>query len=216
MEKKVQELISFEEKVANLFKAGKIRVPIHLSGSIDGTYETYLVRLFQDIKKTDYVFCTWRNHLHYILKGGDKKALLDEILGKETGICGGKAGSMHTIDHKLRFYSSAIVGGICSIAVGVALGIKENKDNHHVYCFIGDGGVDSGHFWEAYRYAIGYNLPINFIIEDNNRSVCTSMQSRWGVSNSILEDMQFYGPKIDYIAFEAKYPHAGVGEFIPL
>ena len=201
----VKQLQNFEDKVAKLFKAGKIRVPIHLSGSLDGSYERFLIDLFKGIKPEDYVFCTWRNHMHYLLKGGSKKKLLDEILGKETGICGGKAGSMHIIDHKLRFYSSAIVGGTPAIAVGVAAGIKRKGGSEKVYCFIGDGGADSGHFHEAYRYGVGHVLPIQFIVEDNNRSVCTNQMERWG-------SFHYYGD----VTFDSLYPHSGIGEYVPL
>ena len=201
----VKQLQNFEDKVAKLFKAGKIRVPVHLSGSLDGSYERFLIDLFKGIRPEDYVFCTWRNHMHYLLKGGSKKKLLDEILGKETGICGGKAGSMHIIDHKLRFYSSAIVGGTPAIAVGVAAGIKRKGGSEKVYCFVGDGGMDSGHCFEAIRYAEGHYLPIKFVVENNNRSVCTSVKDRWG-----------YEALKGTIDFTPAYPHAGIGEYVPL
>lgn len=210
----VKSLISFEDEVAKLFEQGKIRVPIHLSGSTDGTYEHFLINLFKKIDKQDYVFCTWRNHMHYLLKGGSRAKLLDEIQGKESGICGGKAGSMHTIDVKLRFYSSAIVAGNCALATGVAAGIARRGGNEQVYCFVGDGGADSGHFWEAYRYAYGHRLQITFVIEDNDRSVCTKIGERWGCSTGYPQYM--YGPNLDYISFEARWPHAGTGKFIPL
>jgi TPP-dependent pyruvate/acetoin dehydrogenase alpha subunit len=212
----IARLTRFEDKVAKLFEKGKIHVPIHLSGSVDGTYEEFLVNLFKQVDKNDYVFCTWRNHMHYLLKGGSEKALLHEILGKDTGICGGKAGSMHIIDHKLRFYSSAIVAGMCSIAVGVAKAIKLRGNKERVWCFLGDGSVDSGHFWEAYRYAYGHMLLITFVIEDNDRSVCTSICQRWGLLGGIHLDINIQGPLIEYIAFKPKYPHAGIGKYIAL
>ena len=207
----VERLINFEERVADLFRDKKIHVPIHLSGSVDGSYERKLIDIFKDIRSCDYVLCTWRNHLHYLLKGGSEQKLIDEILGLGTGICGGSAGSMHIIDHKLRFYSSAIVGGTPSIAAGLGLAIKRAGLDEQVYCFIGDGGLDSGHFYEAYRYVIGWDLPVTFVIEDNDRSVCTSKATRWGRCPNIEDE-----ERIIYISFEAKWPHAGIGEFIPL
>jgi len=79
-------LIEFEKGVADLFEAGKINCPVHLSGG----NESMLMYMFEPIKEKDYVFSTHRNHYHYLLKGGSAKGLLAEILGKKTGICGGK------------------------------------------------------------------------------------------------------------------------------
>ena len=151
-----KQLIAFEKRVAKLFLAKKIKVPIHLSGG----NEDQLIKIFKDIRKGDYVFSTHRNHYHYLLHTGNSKGLLREIKGRDNGICGGRSGSMHTIDHKNRFYSSGIVAGLVSVACGVALGLKMNKSSQHVWCFVGDGACDSGYFVEALRYATFNDLPI--------------------------------------------------------
>ena len=122
-----EQLIKFEEEIAQPFKEKKIRVPVHLSGSVDGGYEDSLIDLFRQIKDEDYVFSTHRNHYHYLLKTGDFDGLRDEILGKLGGVCEGKSGSMHTISVPHNFYSSAIVAGCAAIAVGVAWALKENR-----------------------------------------------------------------------------------------
>lgn len=206
----VERLIQFENCVAHLFREKKIRVPIHLSGSKDRTYEHWLVNYFKKIQPEDYVFCTWRNHMHYLLKGGDEQALLDEILGKPSGICKGYGGSMHIIDVKRNFYSSAIVGGVYGIAVGVAAALQRRQEKATVYCFGGDGATDSPYFVNCVRYVCGHNLPMKIITEDNDRSVCTSKKDRWG---SLFPRFDKHH---DYVSFEASWPHAGVGEFIPL
>ena len=201
-----QDLITFEDTVKDMWEKGILKVPVHLS---DGN-EEQLIEIFKDIAPWDYVFSTHRNHYHYLLHGGDYVALLWEIMGYPGGICGGNSGSMHTIDPKCKFYSSGIVAGMVAIACGVALGIKRNKGKEQVWCFVGDGACDSGHTWEAWRYAVGHDLPITYVVEDNNRSVCAPRQARWGAADGELRDM----PKMRYYTYKAKYPHVGSGKYV--
>lgn len=180
-----KELIRFENKIAKMFRQKKIRVPVHLSGG----NEDELISIFKKIKRSDYVFSTHRGHYHFLLHGGNPDKLIHNI------ICT-KLGSMHTIAPKLRFYSSAIVCGTAAIATGVALALKMKGSKQKVWCFLGDGAIDEGWYWEAKHYAEANDLSLTFIIEDNNRSVCTSKSQRY--------------------CYVAKWPHAGIGEFIPL
>jgi TPP-dependent pyruvate/acetoin dehydrogenase alpha subunit len=180
-----KDLIQFEGIVAEMFKKRQIRVPIHLSGG----NEDELIKIFKKIKTFDYVFSTHRNHYHYLLKGGRPSQLLANIVYSDLG-------SMHTIAPGINFYSSAIVAGTVAIAAGVALAFKMNKENRHVWCFIGDGATDEGWYWEAKHYAEANDLPITYIIEDNDRSVCSSKSERY--------------------CYKCKWPHAGIGEFVPL
>ncbi len=106
-----EELIDFEEKVADLFNNSKIKAPIHLySGN-----EKQMIEIFDNINDDDWVFCTWRSHYQCLLKGVSKDLLLEDILlGKSITLC--------YPEHKI--YSSAIVTGSIPIATGVALDIK--------------------------------------------------------------------------------------------
>ena len=201
-----KQLIAFETRIAKLWQAGKIKVPVHLSSG----NEDALIEIFKGIRKQDYVFSTHRNHFHYLLKTGNTKGLRDEILGKSRGLCHGKSGSMHTIDSRNRFYSSGIVAGCVSIAVGVAGSLKRKKSKQRVFCFIGDGAQDEGWFWEAWRYAVGHSLPITFIVEDNDRSVCTDKKTRWGYIPTDLIPSR----KIIRYFYTPKFPHVGTGEDI--
>jgi TPP-dependent pyruvate/acetoin dehydrogenase alpha subunit len=180
-----EDLIKFENMVAEMFRSKQIRVPIHLSGG----NEDELIAIFKKIKASDYVFSTWRNHYHYLLKGGRPEQLLANIVFSDLG-------SMHTIDPDINFYSSAIVAGTVAIAAGVALAFKIGGHKRHVWCFLGDGCCDEGWYWEAKHYAEANNLPISYIIEDNDRAVCSSKSQRY--------------------CYRAKWPHAGVGEFVAL
>lgn len=199
-----ESLKQFESNLAEMFEQGKIRAPLHLSGG----NEHELIALFSTIKPRDYVFSTHRNHYHYLLKGGDAIALKDEILGKKGSLCNGEARSMNFCDPSINFYTSAIVGGNCAIAVGAALAMKKKKSKAHVWCFIGDGAEDQGHFVEAARFAYARQLPLTFVIEDNDRSTDSTKQERW----HNYPPIKF--PNIIRYTYERIYPHVGIGKWV--
>lgn len=210
-----KQLIDFETNLAKAFEEGKINCPLHLCGG----NERELINIFKYIKQDDYVFSGHRSHYHYLLKGGDANRLIDEIYGYPTGVCKGKARSMNICDPSIKFYTSAIVAGICSIATGVALAIKHDfggdteeaqKTRPKVWCFIGDGAEDSGYFIEAVRFANARNLPITFIIEDNDYSIDSTKAQRWHNHVAIESDNN----RIIRYHYTRRYPHVGIGKFI--
>lgn len=210
-ESKERSLRDFERTVKELWEDGKIKRPVHLSGGNEGE----LVSLFELIKPEDYVFSTHRNHYHYLLKGGDDLKLIEEMLGRETGICGGKSGSMCTTDRKINFFSTGIIGGGCGIAVGVAWALRERGSKANVFCFIGDSVVETGHFYSAWVYACCEKLPIVFVIEDNERATCTPSVARTGMDYP--SSFASYGAithKIMYYRYKPKYPHVGSGTYV--
>ena len=188
-------LINFEDKIKNLYEAGKIRGPIHLSSG----NENFLIDIFKYIDRTDFVFSAWRNHYHAILHGINAKSLTDSIV---------KGKSMGVISKKPFFYSSSIVGGIIPIALGVALGLKQkNNKSSKVWCFIGDMTMETGQFYEAYKYSQNNNLPIQFVVEDNDISVHTPTKSAWGKKMKIPKNVIYY-------FYKNKYPHHGTGKWV--
>jgi pyruvate dehydrogenase E1 component alpha subunit len=194
-----EELIAFEKEVADLFKAGKIRCPIHLSGGNEDT----LINLFDtEISGDDYVFSTHRNHYHYLLHTGKNTALMIKILAGD---------SMHTCDPEANFYTSSIVSGCVAIACGVAYALKEKGSKQRVWCFIGDGATDEGWLLEAWKYAVYQDLPITYVVENNNRSVCSTTEQRWG---KYIETTN--GPKLIKYNYTCTYPHVGIGKFVNL
>lgn len=190
-----EELIAFEEEIAQLFNEGKIHSPIHLSKN----NEEQLIKIFANIKGTDYVFSTHRSHFHFLLKTGDKEWLKKEILANR---------SIHINSNKYRFFSSAIVGGICPIAVGVAMGLHITDSPDKVWCFVGDAASRTGIFYESVRYAEGLDLPITFVIENNFYSVNSPTAETWGEKRN--------GKKCIYYEYQRdpKWAHSGTGEYI--
>ena len=191
-----QDLINFENDIANEFNAGKIRAPIHLhSGN-----ESFLIKFFKKIKKNDWVFSTWRSHYHCLLKGVPAKILKKEILrGKSISLC----------FSKYKIYSTAIVGGNIPIAVGVALSLKKKRKKGKVYCFMGEMTSETGIAHESIKYSINKKLPIHFIIEDNQKSVCTNTRKTWSQKKLSYENQN--NKYITYYKYKLKYPHSGAG-----
>ena len=187
-----EELIAFEADIAWLFNKGFIRAPIHL----DGGNELQLTEIFKKIKPTDYVLCSWRSHYKALLHGIPPAKVKAEIMaGRSIALC--------VPEH--RFFSSAIVGGNLPIALGIALSIKHNGGSDSVWVFVGDMSARTGIFHECQSYAIGHDLPINFVIEDNGMSVCTPTREVWG------EGLKW---RTQSFAYELRWPHSGSGKRI--
>ena len=95
-----------------------------------------------------------------------------------------------------------------AIAAGVALALKKKGSKNKVWCFIGDGAEDEGHFYEAARYVDGWDLPCTFIIEDNNRSVDTPKKERYGKNEPI------WPKSVRRYSYTSLYPHVGTDKWI--
>ncbi len=190
-------LIKFEEKVAEKFNSGEIKAPVHLYyGNEDN-----IIKVFQNIHKNDWVYCTWRSHYQCLLKGVPTNMLMKEILdGKSISLC--------FPDYKI--YSSAIVGGSIPIAVGTAMSLKIKKSKNHVFCFMGEMTSETGIAHECIKYSSNHDLPITFIIEDNAKSVMTDTRATWKMDKMTFEEGSF--KNIIYYKYETKYPHAGAGK----
>ncbi|MBU2639910.1 MAG: hypothetical protein KKG75_04370 [Nanoarchaeota archaeon] len=192
---KKKDLIDFEKEIVKLWEEAKIPYPVHFSGG----NEDQLIELFKEIKEEDYVFSTHRSHYHYLLKGGSKEKLKEMIL---------EGNSMHVFDKELKFLTSAIVAGCPAIAAGVALALKKKNSKSKVWCFVGDGAEDEGHFYEAVRYVDGHNLPCIFVLEDNNRSVETPKKIRYGNSEMKWPEC------VRRYNYKAVYPHVGTDKWV--
>lgn len=188
----VARLIAFEQRIADLFEDARIPHPIHLSGGNEGQ----LIEIFREVQQGDYVFSTHRNHYHYLLAGGSPAELEKMILA---------GNSMHVFNRQLNFLTTAIVAGGPAIAAGVACGLKRQGSTARVWCFLGDGAEDEGHFYEAVRYVDGHDLPCTFIIEDNDRSVESPKAARHGTREMI------WPPCVRRYRFTPTYPHVGTG-----
>ena len=193
-----QELIDFETEIADVFNSGEIKAPIHLYNG----NENDLISIFEMIKDDDWVFCSWRSHYQCLMKGVPPSLLKKDIKeGKSITLC----------YPEYKIYSSAIVTGIIPIATGLALDLKRKKSDSRVWCFVGDMTSETGTFFENWKYSVNFDLPITFIIEDNNKSVCTDTRKTWNCEKLFFEGEK---NKIIYYKYESIYPHAGAGKRI--
>ena len=200
---KIKEIIDFETEIGELFNAAKIRAPIHLT---DGNIEQ-VAQVFEKIDiESDWVCGTWRSHVQALLKGIPKELLKEKIMQ-------GKSMVMNL--PKYKFICSSIVGGIPSIATGIALASKLKNSGERVWCWTGDMSAETGAWSEAYRYAVAQNLPITFVVEDNDLSVMTPTTKVWGIEKWYLKDQNKDRYESDHLIYykykNKKYPHAGAG-----
>jgi pyruvate dehydrogenase E1 component alpha subunit len=190
------DLREFELEIFELFKNKQIKSPIHLRGG----NEEQLIELFKHINPEDYCFFTWASHLECLLKGVPREQVKAAILKN-------KSIALSFKDYNI--ISSAIVGGNAPIAVGVALAIKQNKENKKVWCFIGDMSFYTGAVQESIRYAEVHDLPITFIVADNRLSVTTPTREVWG---NDIEKICLESKKCIRYEYTNCFPHAGIGE----
>lgn len=188
-----EQLIAFEDRVYELFESGDLPYLVHLCGG----NEDQLIDIFKQIKEGDKVYSSHRTHYHYLLAGGDPKDLEQKILDGD---------SMFVFNKELNFFSSSILSGTACIAAGAALALKRSGSSSRVWCFIGDGAEDEGHFYEAVRMVNGWDLPCTFIIEDNNRSVETNVEQRRG-----NDTFKWNTKCVKTYSYTPKYPHASTG-----
>ncbi len=161
---KMLQIRAFEQKAEELFALGKVHGTMHLSIG----QEASAVGAVSALRSSDYMTSTHRGHGHCIAKGGDLKLMMAEFLGKETGYCRGRGGSMHIANVKSgNLGATGVVGGGLGTAVGAALSIKMRATDQIVLCFFGDGAANMGIFHEALNLAAIWELPVVFVCENN-------------------------------------------------
>ncbi|MEM2953288.1 MAG: pyruvate dehydrogenase (acetyl-transferring) E1 component subunit alpha [Candidatus Bathyarchaeia archaeon] len=186
---KMLEIRLFEEKVFELYAQNLVPGTIHLYTG----QEAVAVGVCSALRKDDYITSTHRGHGHCIAKGAELKHVMAEILGKRTGYCKGKGGSMHIADFSLGVLgATAVVGAGIPIAAGAGLSIKLRKTDQVVACFFGDGASNQGTFHEGINMAAIWKLPVIFVCENNLYAMGTR-QSLVMVIENIAERASAYG-----------------------
>jgi acetoin:2,6-dichlorophenolindophenol oxidoreductase subunit alpha len=158
------EIRHFENGVMDLFSQNLVRGSTHLCQG----QEAVSVGICHDLRTTDFMTCTYRGHGAVLAKGAPLEGSFAEILGRSTGLCGGKGGSMHLTDISVgALGSNAIVGAHLPISVGSALSAQvQGRDDVSVAIF-GDGSTNIGAFHESLNMAGVWKLPVVFVIENN-------------------------------------------------
>jgi TPP-dependent pyruvate/acetoin dehydrogenase alpha subunit len=160
----MNEIRDFEMKAYSFFEENKLRGSVHLYVGEEAVAATVCSHL----RDTDYITSTHRGHGHCIAKGAELGKSMAELMGKATGYCKGRSGSMHIADFtKGNLGANAIVGGGIGIAAGAALAAKLRKSDQVAVTFFGDGASNEGTFHEAINLAAVWKLPCIFICENN-------------------------------------------------
>jgi len=161
----------FEEAVLQLKADGTIPGAAH---SYIGE-EAVAVGACAALRPDDWMTGNHRSHGHPIAKGGDVKRAMAELLGKSTGYCKGKGGSMHLADFSIGILGeSGILGSSIPVAVGAALACKQQHSDRVAMCFFGDGASNQGAFHESMNLASIWSLPVIFLCENNQYAQTTS------------------------------------------
>ncbi|MBA2691605.1 MAG: thiamine pyrophosphate-dependent dehydrogenase E1 component subunit alpha [Rubrobacter sp.] len=161
----------FEERLHTEFATGEIPGFVHLYAGEEAIAAGFMAHLDSD----DYVASTHRGHGHAIAKGCDVKEMMQEIYGKDGGICRGKGGSMHIADlDKGMLGANGIVGGGPPLVCGVGLSAKVRGTRQVAISFTGDGGANQGTIFESMNLASVWDLPVIFCIENNGYAEATA------------------------------------------
>ena len=170
----------FEERTNELYLQGRVPSTLHLYIG----QEAVATGVCAGLRADDYVLSTHRPHGHSLAKGVDPKAILAELMGKATGCCKAKGGSMHVGDFsKGVFPAVAIVGGNIPIAAGAGLAAKMRGTGQVAACFFGDGASNEGAFHEGLNIAAIWDLPVVFICENNLYAASTPFSLAFKVEN---------------------------------
>jgi len=160
----------FEERLLAEFGAGKLVGTTHTCVG----QEADAAGIFSAIDPDDVIFSNHRCHGHFLAYGGEPYRLAAELMGKATGLVGGRGGSQHI--HWRNFYSNGIQGGIVPVATGMALAEKAGKTGKIILVFTGDGTLGEGAFYESLNIAALWQLPVLFVLEDNRYAQTTPVE----------------------------------------
>ena len=152
----------FEETVLEEFSRGVFAGTTHTSIG----QEANAAGVISVLQPDDVIVTNHRCHGHFIAYGGDMRSLFAEMMGKATGLCGGRGGSQHI--HWRNLYSNGVQGGIVPIAAGMALAEKEKQSGALVTLFIGDGTFGEGALYEACNMASLWRVPLLIVVEHNH------------------------------------------------
>jgi pyruvate dehydrogenase E1 component alpha subunit len=191
----------FEQGLNELSQAGKVPGFLHLYAG----EEAVAAGVCSHLADGDAIASTHRGHGHSIAKGVDLNAMMAEIFGRRTGICGGKGGSMHIADtDRGMLGANGIVGGGIALATGAALSAKVLRTGGVAVSFFGDGASNQGAFHESLNLAAILKLPVLYVIENNGYGEATPVEyhvairdlavraSGYGIPGVVADGMDFF------------------------
>ena len=196
----------FEQRAHDLFMQGLVKGTSHLALGQEAVAAGFALAMRTD----DYTFCTYRGHHHTLVRGTPMGAVMGELLGRATGVCGGKGGSMHltSVQHGA-MGSYAIVGAHMPIAAGAAWSAQLRRSGQVAVCFFGDGTTNIGAFHEALNMAAVWKLPVVYVCENNKYMEYTAIDQVTAVENPAADRAAAYG--LEPIIVDGNDPEAVYG-----
>jgi TPP-dependent pyruvate/acetoin dehydrogenase alpha subunit len=177
---KMLQIRFFEEAAGRLYTTGKVKGGIHASIG----QEAVAVGVCDQLRQSDYIVSTHRGHGHHIAKGAEMGKLMAEILGKETGYCRGRGGSMHVAAFDVGSLGAfpVVAAGVPS-AIGASLSCKIRNVDNIVVAFFGEGALGQGVIYEAFNMAAIWELPLIFVCENNQYAVSTRVDTTIAIND---------------------------------
>jgi len=164
-----------EEKIVEVYdRDQQMRTPTHLSIG----QEAVAAALSLALTPGDQVFTGHRCHAAYLARGGDFQGFFDELCGRKTGVCQGRAGSAHLTDPAAGIFSSPILSAMMPVAVGAAMSFKMDANPQVAVAVFGDAAIEEGVFAESVNFAVTNHLPVLFLCENNLYSTHTPLSAR--------------------------------------
>jgi len=167
-------------KIESLYPLDEMKTPVHLCIG----QEAMAAGVCAHLTREDFISSNHRGHGHYLAKGGDLNRLIAELYCRETGCSKGRGGSMHLVDRSVgHMGSSSIVGGGIPIGTGLGLSIQMQRENRVSVVFFSDGAADEGVLYESVNFAVLKRLPVVYVYENNQFSVCSPVSARQAGQN---------------------------------
>ncbi|MEN8145775.1 MAG: pyruvate dehydrogenase (acetyl-transferring) E1 component subunit alpha [Gemmatimonadota bacterium] len=180
----------FEEKTAEAYQTGKIGGFCHLYIGQEAVATGAIMALRED----DYVFTAYRDHAQALVRGVKPRAVMSELLGRVDGTSGGAGGSMHLFDSSVNFMGGhGIVGQHVPLAAGVGYAIRYRKSDQVCLCFFGDSVVNGGPFHEAFNMVAKWNLPVIYVVENNEYGMGTEIDRVASVADLVTRACAYEG-----------------------
>ena len=184
-------------------------IDLFLRGELKGAATTYngmeasAVGVCMALRRDDLIAGTHRSHGHIIAKGADSKRMMAELLGRETGYCKGRGGSMHIAAFETGSLGAlAIVGAGIPIAVGAALAFKMRGEDRVAVAFTGDGGTNTGNFHEGLNMASIWDLPMILVVENNQYAVSTNIRESVNIEDLSIRARSYDIPGVRVDGFD--------------
>ena len=170
----------FEERAQEMYMKAKVGGFLHLAVGEEAT----IVGTVSVMRDEDYLLSTYREHGQVLARGTDPKVVMAELFGKETGTSRGRGGSMHLFDRERRFMGGyGIVGGNLPLAAGLGLASDYRGEDSVTLCMFGDGASNQGTFGETMNIAALWNLPVVFLVVNNQYGMGTALSRHSAVTD---------------------------------